>query len=77
MKIDPDVVFRDGIPREVIDAARVPDDPRQMAEYLRLMGRWFGAALPHAVFECSTLRLTSARPERSEDGRGSNLSGKD
>jgi hypothetical protein len=74
MKSDPDVLFRDDIPREVIDAARLPENPTDLPEYLRLMSRWIGAALPNAHFECLALRLASARPERSEDARGSNRS---
>ena len=43
-------------PHIVIDAERFSADlPR--AEYLRLLHKWFGAALPLARFECSWLTL--------------------
>lgn len=62
---DPDTVWRDGVPREVIDYERIPREIATL-DYLRLLGWWIAAAMPETTFICE--RFTVEKLNADSEG---------
>ena len=44
--------------REIIDASRLPENLRDLPEYLRLLKRWLAVSQPHTVFDCEKITVS-------------------
>jgi hypothetical protein len=53
---------------EIIDWQRIPHDPRELPEHLRLLGKWIKTALPNATFLCDSLTISERQNDAESKG---------
>jgi hypothetical protein len=53
---------------ETIDWQRIPHDPKELPEHIRLLGKWIKIALPNATFECTSLTISERREDADSKG---------